>query len=87
MKFILDIAIFLVTAAISIGLISYIMTRILKFIGIDIPIIKVALFLGVWYFVGPIIYEYLVENIVANQNEVIEYIYMPIQKITELIKV
>ena len=56
MVFVKDIAIPLILAALSIGLISYLINVILRFIKLDLVIIKIALFLLVWYFVGPIIY-------------------------------
>ena len=45
MVFVKDIAIPLILAALSIGLISYLINVILRFIKLDLVIIKIALFL------------------------------------------
>jgi len=56
----------------------------LRFFGIDIPIIRFVALVALWYFVGPILYNWLASNIVAVQYEGIEILYMPIQKILEV---
>ena len=87
MLFVKDIAIPLILAALSIGLISYLINVILRFIKLDLVIIKIALFLLVWYFVGPIIYNWLLYAIMTSSNEIIEFFYMPIQVIMRLLNV
>lgn len=87
MVFVKDIAIPLILAALSIGLISYLINVILRFIKLDLVIIKIALFLLVWYFVGPIIYNWLLYAIMTSSNEVIEFFYMPIQVVMRLLNV
>lgn len=87
MVFVKDIAIPLILAALSIGLISYLINVILRFIKLDLVIIKIALFLFVWYFVGPIIYNWLLYAIMTSSNEIIEFFYMPIQVIMRLLNV
>lgn len=87
MVFVKDIAIPLILAALSIGLISYLINVILRFIKLDLVIIKIALFLLVWYFVGPIIYNWLLYAIMTSSNEIIEFFYMPIQFIMRLLNV
>ena len=87
MRFVLDIGVSLVAAGVVIGFISYIINVILRFIGLDIPIIKVALFLVAWYFVGPIIYNVLLENVITTENDVIAFIYKPVQMLMEILKV
>lgn len=87
MVFVKDIAIPLILAALSIGLISYLINVILRFIKLDLVIIKIALFLLVWYFVGPIIYNWLLYAIMTTSNEIIEFFYMPIQVIMRLLNV
>ena len=82
-----DIAIPLILAALSIGLISYLINVILRFIKLDLVIIKIALFLLVWYFVGPIIYNWLLYAIMTSSNEIIEFFYMPIQVVMRLLNV
>ena len=87
MVFVKDIAIPLILAALSIGLISYLINVILRFIKLDLVIIKIALFLLVWYFVGPIIYNWLLYAIMTSSNEFIEFFYMPIQVVMRLLNV
>ena len=87
MVFVKDIAIPLILAALSIGLISYLINVILRFIKLDLVIIKIALFLLVWYFVGPIIYNWLLYAIMTSSNEIIEFLYMPIQVVMRLLNV
>lgn len=87
MVFVKDIAIPLILATLSIGLISYLINVILRFIKLDLVIIKIALFLLVWYFVGPIIYNWLLYAIMTSSNEIIEFFYMPIQVIMRLLNV
>lgn len=87
MVFVKDIAVPLILAALSIGLISYLINVILRFIKLDLVIIKIALFLLVWYFVGPVIYNWLLYAIMASSNEIIEFFYMPIQVIMRLLNV
>ena len=87
MVFVKDIAIPLILAALSIGLISYLINVILRFIKLDLVIINIALFLLVWYFVGPIIYNWLLYAIMTSSNEIIEFFYMPIQVVMRLLNV
>ena len=87
MVFVKDIAIPLILAALSIGLISYLINVILRSIKLDLVIIKIALFLLVWYFVGPIIYNWLLYAIMTSSNEIIEFFYMPIQVVMRLLNV
>jgi hypothetical protein len=87
MVFVKDIAIPLILAALSIGLISYLINVILRFIKLDLVIIKIALFLLVWYFVGPVIYNWLLYAIMTSSNEIIEFFYMPIQVVMRLLNV
>ena len=87
MVFVKDIAIPLILAALSIGLISYLINVILRFIKLDLVIIKIALFLLVWYFVGPIIYNWLLYAIMTSSNEIIEFFYMPIQVLMRFLNV
>lgn len=87
MVFVKDIAIPLILAALSIGFISYLINVILRFIKLDLVIIKIALFLLVWYFVGPVIYNWLLYAIMTSSNEIIEFFYMPIQVIMRLLNV
>ena len=87
MVFVKDIAIPLILAALSIGLISYLINVILRFIKLDLVIIKIALFLLVWYFVGPIIYNWLLYATMTSSNEIIEFFYMPIQVVMRLLNV
>lgn len=51
-------------------------------IHFDVVILKIISFFVIWYFVGPIIYTYLVDHIIVNEQEVLKILYMPIQYIT-----
>lgn len=87
MIFLKDIVIPLIVAALVIGLVSWLINFILKLIGLNIGLIKLVLFLLVWYFVGPIIYNWLLSSVIINTNEILEFIYMPIQVIMNLLRI
>lgn len=79
MNFLKDICIPLLVAAIAIGAISYILNVILRLIKFDLTLVRIILFFVAWYFVGPIIYNFLLNNVIDNTNEIIEIIYTPVQ--------
>ncbi len=84
MTFIKDIAIPLIVCGIAVGLVSYVINVVLRLIRFDVAIIKIALFFVAWYFIGPIIYTFLVNNLIVYENEVISFIYTPVQTIMAL---
>lgn len=87
MSFLLDTVVPLLIAGIAVGIISYLLNVILRAIGLDVSIIKLGLFFLVWYFVGPIIYEFLLSNLITHQNEIMRFIYEPVQMIMEVLKI
>lgn len=79
-----DIVFPIVLAILAIGLIIFLLNLILRFFRIDIPILKVIALFAIWYYVGPIIYEWLLYKVITVPNEGIEIIYTPIQSIIEV---
>ena len=87
MNFLKDIIIPLIVAALAVGFLSYLINVLLRSIRLDISIIKVILFFVVWYFVGPVIYQFLLNNIITYENDVISFFYQPVQMIMSLLKI
>lgn len=80
-----DIFIPLVLVALLIGGLNYLILALLRFIRLDFALFKIVIFFIVWYFVGPIIYNILLENVIVNENEIIRFLYMPVQIIMGLL--
>lgn len=78
MIFMKDIFIPLVLVALLIGGLNYLILALLRFIRLDFALFKIVIFFIVWYFVGPIIYNILLENVIVNENEIIRFLYMPV---------
>lgn len=85
MIFMKDIFIPLVLVALLIGGLNYLILALLRFIRLDFALFKIVIFFIVWYFVGPIIYNILLENVIVNENEIIRFLYMPVQIIIGLL--
>ena len=83
MWFFRDIVFPIVLALLAFALIIFILNMILKFFSIDIPILRFAGLLIVWYYIGPIIYDWLIDKIIVVPREGIRILYMPIQSILE----
>lgn len=83
MWFFRDIVFPIVLALLALTLIVFILNLVLRFFHIDIPIIRLAGLLGIWYYVGPIIYNWLIAKIIVVPREGIEILYTPIQSILE----
>ena len=75
----------LVLVALLIGGLNYLILALLRFIRLDFALFKIVIFFIVWYFVGPIIYNILLENVIVNENEIIRFLYMPVQIIMGLL--
>lgn len=86
MWFFRDIVVPIVIALLVLALIVYILNFVLKLFQLDIPIIRLAGLIGIWYYVGPILYNWLVTNIIIVEREGIRILYMPIQIILEAFK-
>ena len=87
MRFLLDIVVPLIAAGISIGIVSTLITSILRIIHFDVSIVKIILFFVAWYYIGPIIYNFLLDTIIVNQNDILEFIYKPVQVVMEALKI
>lgn len=86
MWFFRDVMFPIVLALLALTLIVFVLNLVLRFFHIDIPIIRFAGLLGIWYYVGPIIYNWLVNKIIVVQREGIEILYTPIQSILEALE-
>ena len=64
----------------------YILNLVLRLFHLDIPIIRLVGLFGFWYFIGPILYNWLITNIIIVEREGIRILYMPIQVIIEAFK-
>lgn len=80
-----DIVIPLVVASTLIFILNKIIFGALRFLGLDMVIIKIALLLAAWYFIGPVVYNFLLDNIIVNENEIMIFIYQPIQTLKLLL--
>lgn len=86
MVFLRNIAFPLLIAAIAIGALSTLINFLLRLIGLDMTFIKVVLFLVAWYFIGPILYD-VVLKVMYSSNEIIEFIYLPVQTIMGMLSI
>lgn len=84
MWFFRDIVFPIALALLLLGLIVYILNLILRFFSLDIPILRFAGLIGLWYYLGPIVYNWLITKIIVVQREGIRILYMPIQAIIEV---
>ena len=84
MWFFRDIVFPIVLALLLLGLIVYILNLILRFFSLDIPILRFAGLIGLWYYLGPIVYDWLITKIIVVPREGIRILYMPIQAIIEV---
>jgi hypothetical protein len=87
MSFLKDIIIPLVVAAIAVGFLSNLVNFVLRLIRLDVLVLKLILFFGAWYFIGPLIYNFLLNTIIAHENDVISFFYQPVQIIMSILKV
>ena len=76
-----DIVFPIALAFLSLALIIFVLNLILRFFHIDFPIVRFVGVLTIWYYVGPIIYNLLIQNVLTSSREGIEILYNPIQSI------
>lgn len=87
MRLLLDVILPLLIAAIGIGVLSYIINVLLRLIGFDVFLVKIALFFVAWYFIGPVIYKILLNSMIVYEKELVTFIYEPIQLIMKVLKI
>lgn len=83
MWFFRDIVFPIVIALLVLALIIFVLNLVLRFFHLDIPIIRIVGLFGIWYYVGPIIYNWLITKVIVVPREGIRILYMPIQAIIE----
>lgn len=83
MWFFRDIVFPIVIALLVLALIIFVLNLVLRFFRLDIPIIRIVGLVGIWYYVGPIIYNWLITKVIVVPREGIRILYMPIQVIIE----
>lgn len=74
-------------AVVCIVLIIVIVNVLFRLAQLDIWILKLAAVLMAWYFLGPMILDWLTEVLEIDVNEGVRILYMPIQAILEKIHV
>ena len=83
MWFFRDIVFPIVLVLFALTFIVFILNFVLRLFNIDIPIIRFVGLIGFWYYVGPVLYNWLITNIIIVEREGIRILYMPIQAIIE----
>lgn len=78
-----DIALPIIVALLALSVILFIVNLILRLFRLDIPILRLAGLLVLWYYLGPLIYNWLLQKVIVINYDLIEIIYTPIQKIIE----
>lgn len=78
-----DITLPIIIALLSLGILIFLANIILRLFRLDIPILRLAALLGAWYYIGPMIYNWLLQKVIVVNYEGIEVLYTPIQKIIE----
>ena len=86
MWFFRDIMLPIVIAVLAFVLIVYILNLILRFFSLDIPILRFVVFFSIWYYLGPIMYSWLIDKIIVIPKEGIKILYMPVQAIISAIE-
>ena len=76
-----DLVFPIVIMAIAVWLIILVIYLVLRPLKFDITFLRIAAFFAIWYFVGPIIYDWLSYHVLNVQYEAIKVLYEPIQYI------
>lgn len=77
---ILPILIALLAISISYGFIRF----LLRIIGISTSFTNFIFTLAAWYFLGPLLHNWLLSILITEGNEVVEFVFMPIQSVIGL---
>ena len=78
-----DLVLPIVIVAICVAAIVLVINLVLRTFKLDITIFRIIAFFAIWYFVGPIVYNWLSNNVLSVHYEGIKILYMPIQYIIE----
>lgn len=81
MTFWTDLVLPIVILVLAIGLVIFVLNLVLRAVHLDITIIRILGFFAIWYFVGPIIYNWMEAHIITEAHEGIKILFMPIQAI------
>lgn len=81
-----DIVFPIVVLLVAVFFIVFVINLVLRALKIDITILRIAAFFAIWYFVGPIIYDWLCNHVFTIQYEAIKILYMPIQYVIAALK-
>lgn len=74
-----DIVFPVVILVVAVLAIVFVINLVLRAIKLDMTIFRIAAFFAIWYFVGPIIYDWLSYHVLTVNYEAIRILYMPIQ--------
>ena len=81
-----DLVFPIVIMALAVWLIILVINLVLRALKLDITFLRIAAFFAIWYFVGPIIYDWLSYHVLNVQYEAIKVLYQPIQYIMAELK-
>lgn len=76
-----DLVFPIVVALLLLGGVVFVSNLVLRFFRFDFPIIRLIVVLILWYYLGPIVYNFLLDNVINIRYELIEIVYMPIHSI------
>lgn len=74
-----DIVFPVVVLVAAVWVIVFVINLVLRALKLDMTILRIAAFFAIWYFVGPIIYNWLSDYVFTIKYEAIKILYMPIQ--------
>jgi hypothetical protein len=77
---ILPILIALLAISILYGIVRF----ILRIIGISTSFTNSIFTIVAWYFVGPLLHSLLSNILITQENEVVEFVFMPIQSVINI---
>ena len=77
---ILPILIALLAISILYGFIRF----LLRIIGISTSFTNFIFTLAAWYFLGPLLHNWLLSILITEGNEVVKFVFMPIQSVIGL---
>lgn len=76
-----DLILPMVVVAVCVIGIVLIINLILRTFKLDFTVLRIFLFFAIWYFIGPIVYDFLSNNVLVVHYEGIKILYMPVQYI------